>query len=285
MKIIKTVSEMLSLSANLPSSRCVVPTMGALHEGHISLLNIANKSDLLIATLFVNPLQFNNKSDFLKYPNTLKQDIDTFAKNNVDILFMPDQEDILNFHLYEKIDSGNAGNLWEGRYREGHFNGVLTIVDIIFQILKPSKAVFGMKDFQQLCLIFSYFSNKYSVEIIPVETQRNKAGLAHSSRNKLLSDSSIKSASIINKGLLKAKRIWSQDKDINNVKYQLEKIFQTETKLNIEYIQINPIKELEETLDRGSFDNLFKEDTSKWQILMVAGYIDKVRLIDNIILR
>jgi len=285
MKIIKTVAEMMSLSANLPSSRCVVPTMGALHEGHISLLNIANKSDLLIATLFVNPLQFNNKSDFLKYPNTLNEDVDIFAKNNVDILFMPAKEDILNFNLYKEIDSGDAGNLWEGKYREGHFNGVLTIVDIIFQILKPSKAVFGMKDFQQLCLIFSYFSSKHSVEIIPVETQRNKDGLAYSSRNRLLSDSSIKRASIINRGLLKAKKIWAEDKDINNVKSQLKIILQTETKLNIEYIQINPLKELEETIGKGSFDNLFKEDTSRWQVLLVAGYIDDVRLIDNIILR
>ena len=284
MKIIKTVAEMMSLSANLPS-RCVVPTMGALHEGHISLLNIANKSDLLIATLFVNPLQFNNKSDFLKYPNTLNEDVDIFAKNNVDILFMPAKEDILNFNLYKEIDSGDAGNLWEGKYREGHFNGVLTIVDIIFQILKPSKAVFGMKDFQQLCLIFSYFSSKHSVEIIPVETQRNKDGLAYSSRNRLLSDSSIKRASIINRGLLKAKKIWAEDKDINNVKSQLKIILQTETKLNIEYIQINPLKELEETIGKGSFDNLFKEDTSRWQVLLVAGYIDDVRLIDNIILR
>ena len=285
MKIINTVSEMLDISANLPLGRCLVPTMGALHEGHIALLDIARESDLVIATLFVNPLQFNNKSDFSRYPNSIEEDLYIFKKCNVDILFMPEQEDILNALEYKKIDSGLGGTLWEGKYREGHFNGVLTIVDRLFKILKPTKAVFGMKDFQQLCLIFSFFSKKYSVEIIPVETQRNIHGLAYSSRNKLLSKTSIKKALIINKCLNEAKRVWHYDLDRNELKKKLIKILKTEPILDIEYVQINPLKDLEELISGASLNNLFKQDTSKWEVLMIAGYIDGVRLIDNIILK
>tara|TARA_B100000073_G_scaffold93017_1_gene73660 strand:- start:4488 stop:5330 length:843 start_codon:yes stop_codon:yes gene_type:complete len=278
MKIIKSENEIIKLCSDLNIPTSFVPTMGALHGGHIELLKEGKKhSKFLIASLFVNPLQFNNHKDLLSYPRNLDQDIETFKKYGVDILYIPNEKDILNSNL-KKIDSGPAGRIMEGKFRPGHFDGVLTIVNKFFEIINPNFAFFGIKDFQQLCLIYSNLSPLHNVNIIPVETVRDNNGLALSSRNKLLDFNQKKIASNIYKGLSLARKKFINNKSLNIEKY-LYDFYSKYNSFEIEYV-------LNEKISIFNQENVHIPDLFDGQdctVIMVAAKISNVRLIDNIL--
>lgn len=169
-----------------------VPTMGALHEGHISLVQKAlDQADIVVVSVFVNPTQFNNQSDLAKYPRTVEQDVALLSKAKVHYAFVPNVEEVYPANsVFEPINIGSLGEVMEGEFRPGHFNGVIQVVKRLFEIVQPDVACFGRKDFQQLAVInFMTKHFKIPVEIIGCEIKREDSGLAMSSRNMRLSES------------------------------------------------------------------------------------------------
>ena len=164
-----------------------VPTMGNLHAGHIALVEAAKKeNNCVVASIFINPLQFNDKEDFNNYPKTYDEDIIKLKESGCDILFIPDESILKNI---KQIKAPQVANFLCGKNRPGHFDGVLTIVNRLFDIVKPSKAYFGKKDYQQFLLVSDFIDkNNLPIEIIGIDTVRENNGLALSSRNNHLND-------------------------------------------------------------------------------------------------
>ena len=282
MIIVESIEAIKKICKSSDDGRVIVPTMGALHEGHVALLDKAREFDQVIATLFINPLQFNNLNDLTSYPIAMEDDIDIFDKNGVDVLFMPSKEDILNQEQIKTIDAGPAGDIWEGSFRPGHFDGVLTIVNRFFELIRPSKAIFGLKDIQQICLIHNKLSSVHNVEIIPVETQRDSSGLAYSSRNSLITEDGKQKASIIFKALKAGKEYWKKSSNISGVEEKVSEVLSKEPDFKLQYIDVKPLSDL--TGSENDFSDLFKEVDLNHQVIMIAGYIEGIRLIDNIII-
>ena len=280
MIIVESIEEIKKICKSSRDGRAIVPTMGALHEGHVALLDKAREFDQIFATLFINPLQFNNLDDLNSYPKTLEEDIDIFDKNGVDVLFMPSKDDILNQDQIKTIYAGPAGDIWEGSFRPGHFDGVLTIVNRFFELIRPNKAIFGLKDIQQICLIHSNLSSAHNVEIIPVETQRNSSGLAHSSRNSLMTEDGKQKASIIFKALKAGKEYWKESSNLSGVKEKVSEVLSSEPDFKLQYIEVKPLSDIA----ASGFSDLFKEVDLNHKVIMIAGRVEGIRLIDNIII-
>ena len=183
-----------------------VPTMGALHEGHLSLVKDSKKnSDITVVSIFVNPTQFNDPEDLKRYPRTLEKDLDLLKSVNCDLVFAPSVEEIYPEPDTRKFDFGYLESIMEGAKRPGHFNGVGQVVSRLFDIVQPHKAFFGMKDFQQVAIIKNMVKQlNYSVEIISCPIVREENGLAKSSRNTLLEENYKKNAPHIYATLKKA---------------------------------------------------------------------------------
>lgn len=203
MKTLRTIHEL----SQLPKSerRVFVPTMGALHAGHGELIRVARttagESGIVIVSVFVNPLQFGPSEDFNKYPRTEVADVELALRYGADYIWFPEATELLAIDLVQ-LSSPEFGLTLEGAHRPGHFDGVLTIVNRLFDLVKPTHAIFGVKDLQQLILIRQMAKERHNeIEIVPVETVRSESGLALSSRNKYLTESELKLASQINKAL------------------------------------------------------------------------------------
>ena len=247
--------------------------MGSLHDGHVSLIKEAKiYANVLIASLFINPKQFDSSSDFSNYPRNIENDLKIFSKNGIDIVFAPEKTEIYpkNFTSIVKIE--NLNQILEGSFRKGHMDGVSTIVLKLLNLSKPDYAFFGEKDFQQLKLIEKMVIDlSVKTKIIPVKTVRNKNGIALSSRNSLLSKEEIILAGEIYKSLLLGidtykKQIYDSNQIVKNIKNYLLKF----PKIKVEYISIR---------DLNNFKELKYIDRSF--VLLIAVYINKVRLIDN----
>lgn len=279
MKIIKSENELINYCGKLNITTSFVPTMGSLHEGHVKLFKKAKQyGDFLITSLFVNPLQFNKTADLLSYPKNIEKDISIFEQNNVDLLYIPDEKEIINSKI-KNIDSGQNGKILEGKFRPGHFNGVLTIVNKFFELIKPNYAIFGIKDIQQLCLIFSKLSPLHDIKIIPVDTVRDANGLALSSRNNLLTTSQKQIASFIFKGLNCLDQELKQNKSINILNF-LTDFYNKIELIDVEYILSEKLSVFNE---KGiNVNDLFGGRNSK--AIMVAVTIGGVRLIDNLVI-
>ena len=279
MKIIKYENELINYCRKLNVTTSFVPTMGSLHEGHVKLLKKAKQySDFLITSLFVNPLQFNSTTDLSSYPKNLENDISIFEQNNVDLLYIPNEKEIINSKI-KNIDSGQHGKILEGKFRPGHFNGVLTIVNKFFELIKPNYALFGIKDIQQLCLIFSKLSPLHDIKIIPVDTVRDANGLALSSRNNLLTTSQKQIASFIFKGLNCLDQELKENESVNILNF-LTDFYNKIELIDVEYILS---EELSVFNEKGiNVNDLFGGRESK--AIMVAANIGEVRLIDNLII-
>ena len=187
----------------------LVPTMGALHEGHLSLLNLSKaQNDITVASIFVNPTQFTEKHDFVSYPRTLENDIRLLENKNCSLLFSPETEEMYPQEDKRVFDLNGLDAVMEGVSRPGHFNGVAQIVTKLFELLRPHRAYFGEKDFQQLTIIrhLTRLMN-YPVEIVPCPIIREPDGLAMSSRNRLLTPEQRRSAAIIPQVLAEAKKM------------------------------------------------------------------------------
>jgi len=253
-----------------------VPTMGALHEGHLALIREARKeNDFVVCSIFVNPIQFNSKSDLENYPRNIETDVDMLNDAKCDVLFFPPEHEILPKTKNESFDFGGLDNVMEGKFRPGHFNGVATIVKILFEIIGPQRAYFGMKDYQQVVIIHKMTKDSnLPVEIIPCPTVREEDGLAMSSRNQRLSKSDRKQAATIFK-VLKMIKIHSGFSTINEIKEYVESQFRKSKNTKLEYFEI---------VDMYSLKPLKAWTESNNVIACTAVYIGDVRLIDNIIL-
>ncbi len=256
------------------SSIGIVPTMGALHEGHLTLIAKSKKlANVTICTIFVNPTQFNNQQDLEKYPRTLDNDTKLLEGVECDVLFMPKASEIYpeNKQL-ETFDFGEIATVMEGKHRPGHFNGVGQIISKFVEIINPDFAFFGEKDFQQLAIINRLVEiKKYSVKIIPCAIARADDGLALSSRNKRLSTHQKRIATKIHRAMELAKKIQT-----NHSPQELEKIVWNEIDkspgLTVEYVEIGDDK----LLSRAT--HWAKNRTYR---IFIAAFCGDVRLIDN----
>ena len=249
------------------------PTMGALHQGHLSLYKAAKKeNDEVISSIFVNPTQFNNPDDFQKYPKTLEKDLELLEKAGVDAVYVPNVEEMYPDGLNsKKYDFDGLENEMEGKYRPGHFDGVGTIVEELFRQVQPHNAYFGEKDYQQLAIIKKMVEKtKLPVKIHGVPTLREEDGLAMSSRNVRLTETQRKEATIIYETLTKVKE-WFKVISLEEIKQKVTDIFRN-SNFELEYFVIADEEMLKEA-------NAI--DENKEYRAFIVAYADTVRLIDN----
>lgn len=254
-----------------------VPTMGALHKGHLSLIEESKRNNkITVVSIFVNPTQFDNQDDLEKYPRTFDQDIKLLENHGCDLVFAPSVNEIYQESISsESFDFDGLENEMEGKYRTGHFDGVGTIVKTLFEIIQPTSAYFGEKDFQQLQIIRKMVEkNKLSVKVVGCPIYREINGLAMSSRNERLSKEQREDASIIYKTLKQIKSRFPNTtiSELNNL---VESQFENHPKLKLEYFTIAD----EETLKTVEEIQLEKQHRA-----FIAVYADSVRLIDNLAL-
>lgn len=251
-----------------------VPTMGALHKGHLSLASRAKlENDLCVCSIFVNPTQFNNQDDYDKYPRALESDIELFRSVNVDAVFMPSVEEMYPEKSSIDYDLGGLDWVMEGKYRPGHFNGVVTIVKKLFDLIQPDRAYFGEKDFQQLAIIRYIVKNlALPVEIVSCPIIRENDGLAMSSRNQRLNAEERNVAPLIYRTLLEAKKKL-QNNTLAVVKEWVTNEIKKCSLMKLEYFEIVN----SETL--AICDQL---DEKKAYNACIAVFVGAIRLIDNI---
>ncbi|MBI2258519.1 MAG: pantoate--beta-alanine ligase [Flavobacteriia bacterium] len=275
MKIIRTKKSINHfLDKKRSKNLCIgfVPTMGALHSGHSSLIEKAkNECDLVIVSIFVNPKQFNNSNDFKHYPIKTNEDINLLNSLAVDVLFLPKVEEVYSQEfVMPNYTIGALDSIMEGKFRPGHFNGVVEVVYRLFSIIRPQKAYFGLKDFQQLAIIKKMSEEMHlHVEIIPCDTLREKDGLALSSRNLRLNEEERKNALFIYQTLKEIQKIYMKFKPIE-LKKKMTELFKN-SPLKLEYIEF---------IDSSSFEVL-EENWTDFSIACIAAYAGEVRLIDN----
>lgn len=276
MKTIGSVQELKELLADqrkIGKRVSFVPTMGAIHLGHLSLIELAKKqSDFVVASIFVNPLQFTSESDFALYPKNEEADSALLESAGVDILFLPSVDEVYpdgkmtNTHF-----AGPIGELYEGRSRKGHFDGMLTVVARFFEIVSPDLAVFGAKDAQQLFLVKQMTKQDNSILIVEGPTIRDPNGLALSSRNQRLSAEQIEVALTLSKALARAEQAASSGAAPSVSIANATSVFSANPEAKLDYLElVNP----------ESFEPL--EDGFKGQaLIIVAAEVGNVRLIDN----
>ncbi|MDL2289829.1 pantoate--beta-alanine ligase [Paludibacteraceae bacterium OttesenSCG-928-F17] len=278
MKIIKTKTELQYLIGQLKAtgkSVGFVPTMGALHDGHIALVRrCAAENDYCIVSVFVNPTQFNNASDLEKYPRTLTKDAELLEEAGCYLVFAPDAEEMYSNDELEntfEFDFGGLDKVMEGRFRPGHFNGVVQVVSKLFDLVKPERAYFGEKDFQQLAIIRRMVEvMNYPVEIVGCPIIREESGLAMSSRNQRLTEEQRKKAANIYRFLSESLNFAGSKSPEEVSAWVIDSINEIDG-LEVEYFDIANAKTLQ-TIDRWN-DNC---------IGCIAVYCGEVRLIDNI---
>ena len=253
----------------------LVPTMGALHQGHLSLVHSAKTCDVVVVSIFVNPRQFNNEQDLKGYPRKLDNDLKKL-EGKCDMVFAPDSKDIYANSPISSLDFGDLGKCLEGEYRPGHFNGVGLIVAKLFNIIQPDYAYFGLKDLQQFLLIKQMaYDLSFPVQVVGCPTIREESGLAMSSRNLNLSSEGIKIAAKIYEGLNIVKEEFDNGKSLQNCKTEASKFYGTIGGLTIEYLEFTS----------GNLAVLSESNNSTEISVCIAGYVEGVRLIDNLYLR
>ena len=256
----------------------LVPTMGALHEGHLSLVsNALKESDQVVVSIFVNPTQFNNQEDLEKYPRDLQKDLDLLKTENADIwIFTPTANELYGETiLSESFDFEGLESVMEGKYRNGHFDGVGTVVKRLFEITTPDKAFFGEKDFQQLQIVRKLTEKTgLPVEIIGCPILREDSGLARSSRNERLSSQNREKAAFIYEILKDAKQLFGTESAVY-VNNWVENKFKDHPTLELEYFEI---------ADSKTLKKITKKEKGNNYRAFIAVYADEIRLIDNIAL-
>ena len=281
MKVFNTRKEVFTfINAIKKSGKIIgyVPTMGALHKGHASLIEQSvSENNITIVSIFVNPTQFDNASDLDKYPRTLSNDVDLIQQIDSSIvIFAPTAKELYqNNVVSKKYTFDGLEHEMEGKHRAGHFDGVGTVLELFFSLIQPTNAYFGEKDFQQLQIVKKLVS-KYNlgVNIIGCEIFREQSGLAMSSRNERLSQASRIEAAFINSTLKKAKKQFGT-KSAAKVEEWVTKEFANNKHFNLEYVSIANINTLKPV----------KRKSKKQQYrIFIAAFIDNIRLIDNIAL-
>ena len=260
----------LNEALNKVSKLGFVPTMGSLHRGHISLIKRSIKEcKKTIVSIFINPTQFNNKKDYQRYPRNFKKDLSILKKLKVDLVYLPKKNDIYNSKRKVKIKLNKKNLILCAKFRKGHFEGVIDVMDRFTKVIKPYKIFMGEKDLQQLYLVKKYIQKKYKCRIIACKTIRNKDKLALSSRNSLLSKTELKKVGKFTQEVFSLKRKLGLTKNIEKVLRNKKKEFNDLFEVNIEYLELRNKKNFKTT------------KTFKNSKLFLAYYINKIRLIDN----
>ncbi len=282
MKIIRTVSDLrdeINKARKSDQKISFVPTMGAIHAGHLSLIEIAKKqSGFVVASIFVNPLQFNSTSDFALYPRDESADTAALESAGADVLFLPEVEEIYpNGEMKHTRFAGPIGELYEGSSRKGHFDGMLTVVARLFEIVGPDVAVFGAKDAQQLFLIRRMLQQDKSsdwaskLQIVEGPTIRDTNGLALSSRNQRLSSHELQVALTLSEALDKAHKCAASGEAVSSAHREAMKVFSSNPEAKLDYLAlVNP----------ESFEAV-KDGFTGQALMIVAAEVGNVRLIDN----
>ena len=269
LKIVKNIKDFNEIRSAF-GQITFIPTMGNLHNGHLSLFERASKlNNPIFSSIFINPLQFNNKNDFANYPKTLKNDRSLLESQNCECLFLPDESILDNI---EQIKAPDKANFLCGANRPGHFDGVLTIVNKLFDLMRPSDAVFGLKDYQQYLLIKDYVNSRnLPINVVGSKTIRDKNGLAMSSRNNLLTSNELIKASEIYKSLL-----FIKNNTKNLSKHFLDEVSRDLNKkgFKVDYLTVINSITLQECLNQRMEEGRL--------IVAIAAKIGSVRLIDNI---
>ena len=252
-----------------------VPTMGALHQGHLSLIEKAKqKNNIVVVSIFVNPTQFNNIADLEKYPKTIENDIKLLLSASCDILFSPSVEEIYSKNIAsEKFEFDGLEHQMEGKFRDGHFDGVGTVVKALFKIIKPNKAYFGQKDFQQLQIVKKMVAKHHlKVEVKGCPIFRENDGLAMSSRNARLTKEQREIAPFIYKTLKKIQHKFNT-KSSAEINEWLENEFKKQPLLTLEYFTI---------ADEKTLQTIENKENQKTYRAFIAVFAGEIRLIDNI---
>jgi len=252
-----------------------VPTMGALHDGHLTLIRESHReNEITVCSIYVNPTQFNNADDLASYPRTIVRDIEMLESVGCNVLFCPSNEEVYPEKSIIKFDFGTLEQIMEGKFRPGHFSGVATVVSKLFNVVQPSRAYFGQKDFQQFkiveCLVREL---KFNVQLRCVPIQREKDGLAMSSRNMRLDEEQRKNAIVFYESLQMAKDRLEEGLSMSFVREEIKKHCESKPGVKLEYL------ELTDTLNFVQ-----RESVTSKAILLIAGYVGEVRLIDNLLL-
>jgi len=269
MKLIKLKTDLIK-AIEFDKRLGFVPTMGSLHEGHKALIKTSKKNcKKTLVSIFVNPTQFNNKKDYETYPKNLKKDLNYLKKLKVDYVYLPTIKQIYWKHN-DKIKLNKSQKILCAKFRKGHFEGVLDVLNRFVELISPQKIFMGEKDFQQYFLVKNYIENKYNAKVFVCKTIRAKNKLALSSRNSLLNKKSFIKSGIVTEKLLSLKNeIKKNKKNYKNLIFNLKKELLENLDIKIEYLECRNLHNLSTNIMNRRFK------------LFVAYYINNVRLIDN----
>jgi len=276
MKIIRSIKDMQSFRCDLKGSVGLVPTMGYLHQGHLALVNESKKNnDFTIVSIFVNPTQFGPKEDFAKYPRDEQRDASMLEQAGVDAVFIPSASEMYPADFDSWIEVNGVTSGLEGAKREGHFRGVATVCNKLFNITSPTKVYFGQKDAQQVLVVKKMATDlNMNAEVVVIPTVRENDGLAMSSRNAYLSFTERCAATVLYKALIKAREMYATGEyNTKTIIATMTSILQAESLARIDYVAI---------IDAVSLHEI--ESIHSSALVSVAVFIGKTRLIDNIIL-
>ena len=269
MKVLRNI-DVLKKAINNITNLGFIPTMGGLHEGHISLIKASKKKcNKTLVSIYVNPTQFNSKKDFLSYPRNLDRDLILLKKLKIDFLFLPTTNEIYNKKKLNRIKLTNSQKILCAKFRKGHFEGVLNIMHRLVKLIKPKFIFMGEKDFQQLYLVKKFIESKYKSKIYPCKTIRNKNNLPFSSRNYLLSKKNLRKAGSISTFLKKIRITLKNNRFINDHLKIIKKDLTNKFKIKIEYLEFR---------NKNNFIKIKNKNENR---LFIAYYINNVRLIDN----
>ena len=248
-----------------------VPTMGSIHKGHESLIKKSKKScKKTLVSIFINPKQFNDKNDYKNYPKNIKKDLIILKKLKTDYVYLPKIKDVFGYKKKLNIKLFKKDKILCAKFRKGHFEGVLEVMDRLTSLIRPKKIFMGEKDYQQLFLVKKFIEKKYKSEIIACKTIRDNNKVALSSRNSLLNKNQLKIAGEIYKILFKFKKLLHNSKNVQSLLEIKKKEIQKNFKISIQYLDIRNKK------------NLIKSKKIKNSKIFIAYFINKIRLIDNL---
>jgi pantoate--beta-alanine ligase len=276
MKLIRKISD-LNKAINKENELGFVPTMGSLHKGHEFLIEVSKKKcKKTLVSIFVNPKQFNNKNDYINYPRNLDNDLKILKRLKVDFVFLPSAKKIYKKKL-SKIILNKSQKILCAKFRKGHFEGVLNVLDRFVKLISPKIMFMGEKDYQQFFLVRSFISKKYSTIVYPCRTIRSSNGMALSSRNILLNKTNLETSGIIANKLFKLKSAISKKNNLSNINsnklkkqiQRLKKELMIKFDINIEYLECRNIVNLRTDINNKQFK------------LFISYYLNNVRLIDN----
>jgi pantoate--beta-alanine ligase len=272
---IKALKAFLGTRRDKHLSIGLVPTMGALHDGHLELIKASKaENQVTVCSIYVNPAQFNNPSDLQKYPRTVVLDSELLQKAGCDVIFTPNNEEMYAQKSTLHFDFGSLDKVMEGKFRPGHFSGVALVVSKLFNIVQPNRAYFGQKDFQQYKIISKVVGELlFDLKLSSVPIVREQSGLAMSSRNQRLNAEEKTKATIFYQSLIRAKYLLLNGDSIEKVRDEVERKCGSIPGVRLEYLELADTENLNPT-----------EIVSSKSILLIAGYVGEVRLIDNLLL-